>query len=248
VNAIRKRFAKLPGADEVTFRHVHNQALQERDQGKFEESLGTIDQFRELLISLKNEKEVEELAANIYNAWAGSLAKADDREAALKVYETAFERLPKNRDVENGLAYSVQEWLKQVHADDGEAAAFTLLTDVLNRFESSGDVRDVALNHVRLVIQALRQDGKFKEALAAVERHAKLLRKLKKPDEIEELSVGVYDAWAEKFMKARDWTKAIEVYEKSLKQFANSGHLKNNLAYCKQEQKKDEPKGGPTKE
>jgi len=72
---------------------------------------------------------------------------------------------------------------------------------VLTRFESSSEVRDVAVNHVGRVVAGLRQDGKFKEALAAVDRHAELLRKLKKPDEIEALSVSVYDAWAETFIK-----------------------------------------------
>ena len=81
----------------------------------------------------------------------------------------------------------------------------------------------------------LTKAGRYADALAVLKCAGRLDPKDSK---IKHNTVAVYDAWADSHMKTNDWAGAINVYERGLKDLPGESHLKNNLAFCKQEQGK----------
>jgi tetratricopeptide (TPR) repeat protein len=64
----------------------------------------------------------------------------------------------------------------------------------------------------------------------------------------EAMSVSLFDVWAGKFTKAKQWDEAVAVYDKALQRLPGNDHLKNNLIYTMQEWTSDAFKSsGPQK-
>lgn len=235
-----KRFENVKDASEVASNHILRQVIKLRDDGKFDQALATVEQYAPVLTSLTgDEKQVNELRVDVYCRRARTLIEAQDWEAAFVTYETALQQLPDNYDLLNDLSYRLQERIKAVYDAEGEASALKLVNDLVTRFETLKEVKEVAENHALRVVHKLRSDGKFEEALAAMDRHADLLRRLDKADDIQDLAESVYDSWADTFMDQHEWSRAIEIYEQGLRQYKDSSHLENNLAYCRQQAEKE---------
>jgi tetratricopeptide (TPR) repeat protein len=80
---------------------------------------------------------------------------------------------------------------------------------------------------------ALSKAGKHGDALEVLKCGSRLDPK---DGKFKNNTRAVYDAWAKTHMKDKDWAGAIKVYEGGLKDLPGDRHLKNNLAYCQQEQ------------
>jgi len=170
-------------------------------------------------------------AESALNNWPLELAKTGKYEQAIEVSLVASQIV---RGRSGNLYFLAQEWAKAAYGEGGAEKAAGVLLKLQQRFHDDKDIHSVAINHVHQMIQKQAGAGKFSEALDDVNRYRKLLN----DKESNEIEVVVYDAWAGKHMKAKEWAKAIEVYEEGLRHLPKNGHLENNLKYCRQEAKR----------
>ena len=233
------KFATAPDIKEIAKNHVRRVVMDLRDKQKYEEALASIDRHKDLLARLDDKDEAQEMAATVFDAWAERHMKAKEWEQALAVYEQAQKRLPGNSHVRQNLVYAVQEWGKDAYARQGDEAAQTAMLAMLTRFADVPEIKDVGRNHFRRVVIKLRDDGKYDEALAAIGRHAELLKRIDAEKEAISMTTDVYNAWAKKHMQAKRWNEAVGVYEKARSQAPPGTRPDDNLAYVAQEWAKD---------
>lgn len=170
-------------------------------------------------------RELAEWGRGLYHRWAESEQKKGRFAQAIDVLEKGLKESPSDKQFPGHLAYVVQEWGRSAYAKDGAAAAEKIMSDVLERFPQSADVKRVTKGHSQRVVKDLIGKRQFDEALATAERSGKLL----KDDELaQDLSRAVYDDQAEALIAKSDWQGAIDVYAKGLARFPGDKHLDNN--------------------
>jgi Transglutaminase-like superfamily len=76
----------------------------------------------------------------------------------------------------------------------------------------------------------LAKGGKYEKAMAVVSIGRELTPK---DPAFQKLTVAVCDAWAKEYVDRQDWTGAVQVYTRGLREFPNDKHLTNNLMYCR---------------
>ena len=95
-----------------------------------------------------------------------------------------------------------------------------------------------------LTVQEAIGNGKFEEALAAVDQGKELLP----GNEAQELYFAAYDGWAKRYMQDGQWEKAADVYAAGLERFPAMEKLQGNIGWFAQEWAKEVAAGqGPDK-
>ncbi|HKB06094.1 MAG TPA: hypothetical protein VKD90_28120, partial [Gemmataceae bacterium] len=203
-----------------------------RDAGQYADALDALDRFADLL---SKSDDVRKMYRIVYDDWAADFTKKKDPAFAVDVYEMALRRFPSDTHVWHNLGVTIQDWALALQADGREGEAKAVLLRALIRFPGVPNVAKAARNHLPLVVQDLRDAGKYTEALAVLDRHWDLLQDLHKDKadaERNEIGGGVYDIWAKTFIDKKDWDSAIAKYNEGLKVFKNSSLLKRNRQYC----------------
>jgi tetratricopeptide (TPR) repeat protein len=180
--------------------------------------------------------ELAKWAESLHSRWAESEMHKGNFAGALDIVSRRLTEQPQDRRLANHLAYLVQEQLKHTAAKDGADAADRMIPDLLARLSQYPDVRKVAAAHLQRRVQTLADEGKYDQALAAAERVADLVGDAKLAAE----TVGaVYDRWAMKLARGKQWDEALGVYEKALPKLADKGNAENNIGYFVQEWAKE---------
>jgi tetratricopeptide (TPR) repeat protein len=183
------------------------------------------DVYARALQRFPNDHHLNTNLAATWDRWAASFQEHQNWEAALEVYEKAWKVLPDKHRIEQNIAYSIQEGASQIAGAKGPAASEGFLKKSLARFKNINQVRGVAENHVRRLVDDLASREKYDDALAVVDRSADLLGD---PGQKVKLADIVYDRWADRFSSKKDWKQAVDVYEKGLKKFPGESHLEQN--------------------
>jgi tetratricopeptide (TPR) repeat protein len=173
-------------------------------------------------VSEKAVKQLQEWRRDLYLRWANALLDERKFDEGIKVLLKGRAAAPQDGLITNNLLYLLQEGLAQ--ADGAKAAALlqthtALLTEI-------PEGRDVALNYVGRLLDKAQQENRYPDAIAIVERHAKIIGDEAKT---KELVLGNHDAWAQHLGEQGDWSAALEVYAQGLKRFPKDPHLLNNL-------------------
>lgn len=89
--------------------------------------------------------------------------------------------------------------------------------------------RNVAAGFDNWVVD-LTKAGKYEKALAIVSVGRHLA-----PDGqgFHQMTLAICDTWAKECMDRQDWTGAVQVYMRGLRELPDDKHLTNNLAYCR---------------
>jgi tetratricopeptide (TPR) repeat protein len=201
-----------------------------RDAGRYAEAVEALDRFGDLLTKAD---EVREMYRHLYDRWADDYLQKKDPARAVDIYELADRKFPKDKHVWNNLAATIQDWAIGLQADGREGEAKAVLLRALVRFPAVPDVAEVARNHVPLLVQGLRKEGTYAEALAVLDRHLDLLQELhgaKAAAERERIGRQVYHAWAGRHRERKEWDKALEVYEKGIRHLPNEKELVSGAA------------------
>ena len=76
----------------------------------------------------------------------------------------------------------------------------------------------------------LTVNRKFEKAMAVVSVGREMV-----PNEttLREITLVLCDAWAKDFIAREDWTGAVQVYSRRLREFPKDEHLTNNEMYCR---------------
>ena len=77
------------------------------------------------------------------------------------------------------------------------------------------------------------EQKKFSEAVGV---YTQGLQRFPNDEHLTHNAMVTWDQWAAVHIEKKQWSEAIGVYENGLKVFPNASLLKNNLAYCKQQQ------------
>ncbi len=217
-----RRFPELTTINDIAASHVQRVAGLLRDAGNYEESLAAIERHQKFLTE---EDAARNLYQSVFDAWANSFVDGKNHEQAVVVYQQGLERFPGEEHLMQNLVYTMQEWIKDVYAAEGEANARTVLLGLKKRFPEMVEVDELALAHVHRVVSGLCDDAKFPEALGSVTAHNDLL---KGKDDARNLATTVYDDWASSFQVKQEWQSAIDIYAKGLEQYPADSHLSNN--------------------
>jgi tetratricopeptide (TPR) repeat protein len=180
--------------------------------------------------------ELARWAEGLHSRWAESEMRKRNFAGALDIVSRRLAEQPQDGRLTHHLAYLVQEQLKHTAAKDGVDAADRTIPGLLARFSQYPDVRKVAAAHLQRRVQMLSDEGKHDLALVAAERVAELVGDTK----LAATTVrAVYDRWAMKLARARQWDEALGVYEKALPKLADKGNAENNIRYFVQEWAKE---------
>jgi len=170
-------------------------------------------------------KELRDWRNNIYHRWCDTALNKDDFATAADVLELAMQAEPEERRFSANTAYVVQEWLRNTYESDGLADAEALLTKLAVRFEDIEGTQRVVEQFARRTTETLTEKEGIDDALAFVDRNAKLLRE----DVAGDLRRAIFDRRASALSDMLKWDQAIAVYTRGLKVLPDDGHLRNNL-------------------
>jgi len=220
-----------PGAAQNTIAGFVQWGLQLDEAGRFEEALKIVASG--LALDPKNSA----LANNhkvLWHRYSETLMTGGKVEEALAVLRRAAKAIP-GEDFETRQAFLFIAQARELIEAGKWDEALKLYNDGLTRVDRKAIAK---LKEARVGLflnrsSAAMEKGKYEEALKVLKEGAKLEPK---DGRIQNNTTAAYDAWADTFMKKNDWVGAVAVYEKGLAQLPGNGHLKNNLAYCKQEE------------
>lgn len=94
---------------------------------------------------------------------------------------------------------------------------------------SSSAIENAVADLVNWPIE-LSKERKFEDAVAVLAVAREIAPSV---DVLVNNTRAIYDAWASDAMKRKDWSEAIRVYEKGLRQLPDDKHITNNLAFCR---------------
>ena len=216
------RFPKLDEVGKIAQARAGNVAESLAAKGEFKEALAAVQRNAK---SPDEKSEVQKQSVRLIDLWAASFTKKMDWEQAIDVYAQGLARFPEDEHLQNNLIYTMQEGLKEIYVRAGEAKAREFIAQLIKRFPKLDDVDKIIGSHVNDRTKSLAAKGEFKEALALVERYAKLF---KEQDAVLQQSRAVYDAWAASHVKQKEWQQALDVYAAGLSRFPKDEHLNTN--------------------
>ncbi|TIM48478.1 hypothetical protein [Mesorhizobium sp.] len=231
LGALRGFVARFPGNEHVISAadsHVRRMAFGLADAGKFEEALAAIQGAKDLM---KDTAGVREASLYVYDDWAKRHMKDGRWEMAADVYVKGFAAYPGEGLFKGNVAYLAQEWTKAAYAKGGANAAAEVMKLMAERFPGLTGLSKSGGNELQWAVNARVEEGKYEEALAALEKGRQLLE----DSDAEQTYLYVYDFWARKRMEAGAWEEAADVYLKALARYPDAGMLKQNVAYLGQE-------------
>ncbi len=217
-----KRFPDLAGLKGVAANFAIRKANDLRNAHKYDAALAAIDENQDLL---EDKDTAKNLYLSIFDTWAGDLSAKKDWPAAAGVYEKGLQRMPANEHLTNNLVYLIQEWVQDTSASAGQEQARKVLLGLRRRFPKLTKVDEIAKAHVQRVVVDLRDAGRFKDALAAIDDNKDLL---KEQSDSKNLACTVYDSWANGLRRKGDWQGAVDVYAQGLQRLPKNDHLTNN--------------------
>lgn len=160
--------------------------------------------------------------------WVQSLQAEAKFEPAFAVLDKAAALYPDDELLSRGRGILVRESVKAVLARDGTDKAEKLLGDLLTRYPKDESVRAAGTGYVYQLVRSLSEGGKPDEAFAAIDRCAPFLDE---PEKKAALVVNVYDDWARRLVRQKNYEEATAVYGKGLARQPGSDTLKSNAAH-----------------
>jgi tetratricopeptide (TPR) repeat protein len=129
-----------------------------------------------------------EFPGGVHNArasfanWSKDAITAGRFPEALAVLEIGLELDPKDSTLAGNRQACWQDWLKATHAKEGEVKAKALAQKLLKDHAGDSSLQDICESHVGRIAKELCDAGRFKEALAYLDRYKDLLAKSANPD------------------------------------------------------------------
>jgi tetratricopeptide (TPR) repeat protein len=222
-----------PGAANNALAAFVKWGLDLSEDGKYEEALAVVAAGLEVApkdSALRNNHKV------FWHHYAEDRMKAGKDDEALAVLRRAAKAIPS----ENFEARQADLYIRpaQELIDAGEwDKALDTYTSGLGKVDPKAKARlkDARVGLFLNWANSHADKGAFEKALEVLSTGESVEPK---NSTIRNNTVATYDAWANTFMEKKDWAGAINVYEKGLKSLPGDSHLKQNLAYCQQEQAK----------
>jgi hypothetical protein len=188
-----------------------------------------------------------ESAMNNNNAawanWTKDLIDRGQFETVITVLAVGRELAPKSAELACNRDAAWDRWIETTHAQGGEEASRKLIRRLWKENGKDRNFQNAVRNHVGRTMQKSLKSAKtakdYKGVLAIIDRHREFFQ-----DESEGryMSHAVYDTWARPFIESGKWAEAIAVYQGALAVYPTDAHLTQNLAYCRQESKKQPSK------
>jgi tetratricopeptide (TPR) repeat protein len=170
--------------------------------------------------------ELRRWKSALYLRWAQAELQQSHLEEAVRALEQGLAAEPQDRQLAGYLAAVLEEWVRNIQAQQGEAAAEAFLDKLPQRYPQAAGAGKVGLQYVASGVLHRLDEGKYEEALTFIDGSQRWL-----PDrgKARELVLAVHDLWADQYAARKDWARAADVYVRGLQRYANDPHLEHNL-------------------
>ena len=192
--------------------------------GKWEQALQVAERGL-AKVDAKPREALRKWRAELFLRWSAAERQAGNFEKAAVVLEKGLAVEPRANDLARAVSYLARQWAKAA-AREGAKEATAVFQKMNKRFGGLAELKSAAGDFVCEVMRKPLGDGKYEEALAAVERYDPLFTD---KSDAKKLAGMVYDAWSTAHRKKKDWQGAVDVYGKGLEKYPADGHLVNNL-------------------
>jgi tetratricopeptide (TPR) repeat protein len=240
LTALLTRYRGIAEAGRGAQGYVHGVVKSLCDARKFDDALAFVGRHSDLL---GGDSGARAVILAVYDAHVGSLVTGQKWEEAVRVCEAALRRYPNEGHLRNTLGGILHEWLKDAYGKGPEEGK-ALMATLLSRFGDRFDLKDPR-SFARSEVHRLQDAEDFREAENVLDRYRDLVGD---EADVKDMFTRLYDNWAAKLMKVKDWDGALAVYVQGLKRFAGDDHLTHNLLYTMQEWLRDvlaSPAGEP---
>jgi len=222
------RFPNIAAIAESGRSHVRGRVGELAKAGDFDKALAELKAASLQLTSA----DVKALNEVIYDNWGKQKIAARDWVGAAGIYAAGLNKAGPSDRLNTNIVDLAQEWARASFANGGIDAMTQMAHQAAVIFPSVPNVRQGPAAIVRGTVIDKAQTGEFETAIAIAERGAELLT----PDQANDLLEFGYDKWAKSFIRRKQWLEAIKTYDKALKRLPGSSLLKQNRAYCVEQQ------------
>lgn len=221
-----------PSAIKNALADLTNWPLVLAKEGKYEEALNAIAVALELApkeSGLKNNHKV------LWSEYADAKMEAGNEDEAIAILRRATKAIP-SEDFETRQAYLFLNPAMKLTQDQKWNEAIALVDAGSKKVDAKAKKK---LNEARIgffLNWGIEEQnaGRFEEALSILRQAAAEANDKR----ILNNRIATYDAWARTFMDKGEWKRAIEIYEKGMKELPGDKHLSHNLVYCREQMKK----------
>lgn len=170
------------------------------------------------------QQELLQWRQGLFLRWSNSLLKNEAYEQAFSVLQRGLKIWPEDPHLANNASYVAQQWAKDLKETQGPKEAEQVLTHLLEDHINRESIRDVARSFAIRLVNELRDQGQFSDAIAAATRCAKFI-----PKDADSLKQNIFDRWAKKHVDQDEWPQALDIYETGLQEMPGDDHLTQNL-------------------
>jgi tetratricopeptide (TPR) repeat protein len=221
LRTLATRFAGVKPVADAAVNHVRRRTAGLLKDDRFEEALASLAEAAEFL----GEKDLREGEVHVFDTWAKERMGAGAFSAAADVYTRALQAVPESALLKNNLVFLVQQWAVEAERRGGAPAAIEALREARKRFPDLAPLGGVVKSRLAAAARALSEAGKPEEALALVESGKDLVAK---ESDARDLAVGVWDAWARRAAREKDWEAATAIYGRALTALPKESRLRGN--------------------
>ena len=178
------------------------------------------------------QKDLRRWRSGIILRWSNAALDAKDFATAVSVLERGLGFSDANYKIKNNLAYSAQEWIAHTNKTQGLDAGREVALALAKRFPDLSALQGVVSGNLEKEAREAADAGRFEEAITLYTGARKQRPNDRNLVNNEQVT---WDQWARTFMKAKDWKRALEVYERALATPPKAQLFTQNIAFVAQE-------------
>jgi tetratricopeptide (TPR) repeat protein len=198
-------------------------ALNARDKDGWDAGIAVLERGLKVVPEAER-KALRGHRSGFFRGWSQALLAKGDVDGSMTVLARGYALDPADEQIHAGIGYHTQEALA-VLGKKSVAAVAEHLAALGKQFPKVDDVRRVGEGHAARAVRKLADDGKYTDALEAIDTYRALLPTA---DARTEHGVTVYDLWARSRAKQGDWDGCLGKYVEGLKKYPQADRLTNN--------------------
>jgi tetratricopeptide (TPR) repeat protein len=228
LTTLSRQFPAAGALKDAANSYVWRQVSALADAGRIDDGLAALEEAGDLV---KSAEEKSRLSAYIFDTGAKAHIKNNAWDDAADLYARGLKQIPDSDLLKNNVAYMAQEWQKAAYAKGGTSEVAAVATKLVAKFPGIAAISESGRNQIQRTVSEYVDADNFDKAFAALKDATPLLT----PPDIKSLNELIYDNWAKKLFKAKNWEGAADVYAAGLAAVDSSDLLAHNAVYLAQE-------------
>lgn len=171
--------------------------------------------------------EFSEMISDCYGWSAKETASKGEWKSSSAILARALATKPNDSKLNDRIQYLTQESLKAIDDGKNPKAAAEWIDHLRTTFPNVAGVSEALGWHVLKICRDHASQQEYAEAREALAQRSTWLNE----EQRQNYAVEIFDSEGKEFLRVENWDKAIETYQKGLKECPDSGLLKQNLEY-----------------